>query len=328
MLEARAGKNINRNETKRETEEKNRKRERGDSVAWKTDQTRGKKEKRRWCKKKKPAVSKTKESAAGVVHEQLVPKTESRTKWVLFGLEQGQSWAGFASRERRQNQKRPTGRSLYNREGKPHKHNRDALDSLMIWLGLNLCQRGRQGDIKKKKGIYKKSRKEGKTAEWRMQSIVYALTMAAETTALFHFSPTNNMLIPTNIYYTIWKLCLLQYRWLGLKEKYYSFQFALQFLCRAKVERNVVLISSSAFPLEKKEIHILFSIKSDNPFSFFCHPSASQIKHLLFGIQHVVWNNEINMSNETTTTPLWLFLYIKTSNESLCGKKQRKWKSR
>lgn len=112
--------------------------------------TLGKKKKRRWCKKKKPAVSKTKESAAGVVHEQLVPKTESRTKWVLFGLEPGQSWAGLAGRERRQNQKRPTGRSLYNREGKPHRHNRDALDSLMIWLGLNLCQRGRQGDVKKK----------------------------------------------------------------------------------------------------------------------------------------------------------------------------------
>lgn len=85
------------------------------------------------------------------MNEQLVPKTESRTKWVLFGLEQGQSWAGLASMERCQNQKRPSGRSLYNREGKPHKHNRDALDSLMIWLGLNLCQRGKKGDAKEKR---------------------------------------------------------------------------------------------------------------------------------------------------------------------------------
>lgn len=85
------------------------------------------------------------------MNEQLVPKTESRTKWVLFGLERGQSWAGLASMERRQYQKRPSGRSLYNREGKPHKHNRDALDSLMIWLGLNLCQRGKKGDAKEKR---------------------------------------------------------------------------------------------------------------------------------------------------------------------------------
>lgn len=84
------------------------------------------------------------------MHEQLVPKTELRTKWVLFRLESCQSWAGIAGRERRQHQKRPTGRSLYNREGKPHRRNRDALDSLMIWLGLNPCQRGRQGDAKKK----------------------------------------------------------------------------------------------------------------------------------------------------------------------------------
>lgn len=167
VLEARAGKNVNRNETKRREREKQKDGKRGQrGLKNRSNWGWEKKEKRRWCKKKKPAVSKTKESAAGVVHEQLVPKTESRTKWVLFGLEQGQSWAGLASRERSQNQKRPTGRSLYNREGKPHRHNRDALDSLMIWLGLNLCQRGRQGDIKKrKKGIYKKAWKKEESGE-------------------------------------------------------------------------------------------------------------------------------------------------------------------
>lgn len=79
------------------------------------------------------------------MREQLVPKTEPRTKWVLFGLERRQSWAGLASRERRQNQKRPTGRSLYNQEGKPQQHNRDALDSLMIRLSLKPCRGGRGG---------------------------------------------------------------------------------------------------------------------------------------------------------------------------------------
>lgn len=132
------------------------------------------------------------------MHEQLVPKTESRTKWVLFGLELGQSWAGLASRERRQNQKRPTGRSLYNREGKPHRHNRDALDSLMIWLGLNLCQRGRQGDIKKrKKGIYKKAWKKEK----RVENAVHCLCInhssrnrGACTLSLFSQFRTNHIL--------------------------------------------------------------------------------------------------------------------------------------
>lgn len=91
------------------------------------------------------------------MREQLVPKTEPRTKWVLFGLERRQSWAGLASGERRQNQKRPTGRWLYNQEGKPQQHNRDALDSLMIRLSLKPWGGGA--------GVYKKKKRSvGSTA--------------------------------------------------------------------------------------------------------------------------------------------------------------------
>lgn len=67
--------------------------------------------------------------------------------WTGAGPEPGR--VSRESRESLQHQRRPTGRPLYNREVKPRRHNRDALDSLMIWLGLDPCQRGRQRDIKK-----------------------------------------------------------------------------------------------------------------------------------------------------------------------------------
>lgn len=92
--------------------------------------------------KRRPAGSDTKESAAEVVREQLVPEAEPRTKWVLFGLERRQRRAGLASEERRQNQRRPTGRWLYKQEGKPQEQSRGALASLMTRLGLKPCRRG------------------------------------------------------------------------------------------------------------------------------------------------------------------------------------------
>lgn len=73
---------------------------------------------------------------------------------------------------------------------------------------------------------------------------------------------------------------------------------------------------------KKKELHILFSIKSDYLLSFFVTQVAhkSNLYFMEFNMWCEIIRSACQMKQQQHHYGFFIYIYIKTSNESLCGK--------